>query len=1087
MLRRDWAICHFRRAGFLVVAVLSLAGVCQAQNTRLYNVFSNIGGTADETGGQVIQDASGNLFTLSTSGSGLVLAKRDTTGAMVWRSYFPGEPSAFTLTADGGVAVVGRVDRGNNPDFREILTLKYDSLGNLQWKQTLRGVTGLPSPGIFATSTSDGSIYVGATVNQDAFSDASLIKYSSDGTLQWQQTMGPDPNQEIVFGVQPDPAGNILLYVNRNPPNGGPPVIYKFSPAGAAIWTYAAPVNGYAGGYAMDSTGASYLPVNGGSPAVVKVSSAGAQVFKASLGAVNAPLNIAVLGTTPYVAGVQTGTANCFVQKLTAAGAVSWTATHTGPSGEAESLNSLAVGSDGSAYAAGNRGETGSATIFTLKVGTTGTVAWSLDHGSYVYTPPLPPAPPVIPPPLVGTQVLMNLSGQPVTFSTINGLGFQTGYDTELCVDSTSGTSASVNSDDLNGTNDTVDSSATDAAGNTYILGNTEQGGGADVVLQQVHPDGSLGWLRGFGGPGPDLGYALAIMPDASVVVSYGVFNSVTSLWDTRIRHYDASGNSLWTTNLDGSDHVASIVCASDGSTYLVGQDQGVIPNRFHAAKIKSDGTILWSTMFAGVGPADDYPFGLSLDKLGNLFSCGNLWDGTRYLASILKYDTTTGAITWMRDYASSGAGASGFTMMPDNSGGAYLLGTDWASGGRGLIRRYDTNGNLTFNRICTDTDTVGERYVSVALDGSGNLIVGGSAVMADKSVDVLAEKFNSNGIGVWKDLYAGPAGLNDMGRFVALDVFGAIYVGGNASGGVTGRDYVLWKLNPDGSAAWPDSGGIFTHSAMLYDSGLDLADTVGGLSADGRGGIYLTGSAIGPNNTYDLNAMKFGTSVDSLFVSQSVPSTMIAGQTYYVSLTFTNSSSVTWTTAAGFALGTLNPVDNTTWGLNRVALADTDAIASGQSKKFGSFRVFAPMTAGTYNFQWSMNQTGVGPFGQPSVNVPVTVTVGANAARYMSVSIPASVKVGSIFPATGKMTNVGTNVWTVGGGYALAPSGSPTTWGITSVSVGSNVNPGVEKAFNMSCKAPATAGTYVFRFQMKNSGGFFGDQTASKTITVTP
>jgi len=105
--------------------------------------------------------------------------------------------------------------------------------------------------------------------------------------------------------------------------------------------------------------------------------------------------------------------------------------------------------------------------------------------------------------------------------------------------------------------------------------------------------------------------------------------------------------------------------------------------------------------------------------------------------------------------------------------------------------------------------------------------------------------------------------------------------------------------------------------------------------------------------------------------VSQSVPTTMVVGQSYNVSLTFKNNGSDTWTTAASYALGSTNPNDNTTWGRSRVPLSGS--VAQDQSTTF-NFTAIAPKTAGTHNFQWRMVQDGVTWFGSSSTNVAVQV-----------------------------------------------------------------------------------------------------------------
>jgi len=114
-------------------------------------------------------------------------------------------------------------------------------------------------------------------------------------------------------------------------------------------------------------------------------------------------------------------------------------------------------------------------------------------------------------------------------------------------------------------------------------------------------------------------------------------------------------------------------------------------------------------------------------------------------------------------------------------------------------------------------------------------------------------------------------------------------------------------------------------------------------------------------------------------FVSQSVPATMTAGQTYNVSVTLKNSGTSTWTKAAAFKLGSQNPQDNVAWlgSSTRVYLADADAIAPGQTKTF-SFAARAPSAVGTYNFQWKMVQEGVEWFGGLTGNIAVAVNLPA-------------------------------------------------------------------------------------------------------------
>jgi MYXO-CTERM domain-containing protein len=112
----------------------------------------------------------------------------------------------------------------------------------------------------------------------------------------------------------------------------------------------------------------------------------------------------------------------------------------------------------------------------------------------------------------------------------------------------------------------------------------------------------------------------------------------------------------------------------------------------------------------------------------------------------------------------------------------------------------------------------------------------------------------------------------------------------------------------------------------------------------------------------------------DAVFVSQTVPATVVRGASLLVELTFRNTGDTTWTLATGYFLGSENPMDNSTWGTNRVWLAAADTVAPGASFTFRA-TLTAPAVAGTYDFQWRMLQDAVEWFGATSTNLRIAVT----------------------------------------------------------------------------------------------------------------
>ena len=225
----------------------------------------------------------------------------------------------------------------------------------------------------------------------------------------------------------------------------------------------------------------------------------------------------------------------------------------------------------------------------------------------------------------------------------------------------------------------------------------------------------------------------------------------------------------------------------------------------------------------------------------------------------------------------------------------------------------------------------------------------------------------------------------------------------------------------------------------------------------------------------------------NSAFVSQSVQTSMTTSQTLAVSVTMQNTGTSTWTVGT-YKLGSQNPQDNTTWGLNRVDL--TSSVSPGSSAVF-NFNITAPSTAGTYNFQWKMVNQGTGFFGASSTNVAITVTGGGgggtNNAQFISQNISTTMTAGQSYSVFVTLKNTGTTTWTTAT-YKLGSQNPQdnTTWGFNRVSIGSNTSPGATRTIVFVVTAPSTAGSYNFQWRMLQEGvEWFGDSTTNVVVSV--
>ncbi|HET9532881.1 MAG TPA: NBR1-Ig-like domain-containing protein [Blastocatellia bacterium] len=233
----------------------------------------------------------------------------------------------------------------------------------------------------------------------------------------------------------------------------------------------------------------------------------------------------------------------------------------------------------------------------------------------------------------------------------------------------------------------------------------------------------------------------------------------------------------------------------------------------------------------------------------------------------------------------------------------------------------------------------------------------------------------------------------------------------------------------------------------------------------------------------------------DAAFVSQSVPATMTAGQSYMVTIKMRNIGTSTWSRGSGYKLGSKNPTFNMTWGINRVSLPMGSAITPGKEVVF-SFEVVAPSSSGLYDFQWQMvreSRESSEPifFGQLTTNIRVNVTGGGGGpydAQFVSQTVVTPMVVDQTYSVSITMRNIGTTEWTTAAACKLASQNPPmnTTWGLGEVALSGPVAPGADITFTFDVTAPSVAGIYDFQWQMYKEGyGFFGQISSNIIVNV--
>jgi uncharacterized membrane protein len=236
------------------------------------------------------------------------------------------------------------------------------------------------------------------------------------------------------------------------------------------------------------------------------------------------------------------------------------------------------------------------------------------------------------------------------------------------------------------------------------------------------------------------------------------------------------------------------------------------------------------------------------------------------------------------------------------------------------------------------------------------------------------------------------------------------------------------------------------------------------------------------PSATININVFE---SRNATFVSQNVPTNILVGKSTEVSLTIQNSGTITWSGDEQYGLGIAN---TTNWGITRIYLAPGELIAPGESKTF-TFNITAPTTVGNYYFKWRMLQENGIWFGANTPNTLIIVSPPTNNASFVSQNVPSTTMVaGRTQEVSITMTNNGTKDWKTSTNHKLGAVGNG--WGMTRVplNIDEVIEPGEERTFTFTIKAPTTPGTYNFQYRMVQEGvSWFGAKSVLIPIKVIP
>jgi hypothetical protein len=179
-------------------------------------------GSAPDAAVAVAVDAGGNVFVAGWSegtltGKDVLTLAYDPAGNLLWSQRYDGPTSGEDLAADVAVDAAGQVyvtgTSAGAGTGEDVVTLSYDTAGNLLWVRRFDGFASGQDQGQVAEASLGGGVLVGGSSTVTGTdTDFATLSYDPAGNLVWSRTWdGPDGLVDRVTDLAVDGAGNSLV------------------------------------------------------------------------------------------------------------------------------------------------------------------------------------------------------------------------------------------------------------------------------------------------------------------------------------------------------------------------------------------------------------------------------------------------------------------------------------------------------------------------------------------------------------------------------------------------------------------------------------------------------------------------------------------------------------------------------------------------------------------------------------------------------------------------------------------------------------------------------------------------------------
>jgi len=412
---------------------------------------------------------------------------------------------------------------------------------------------------------------------------------------------------------------------------------------------------------------------------------------------------------------------------------------------------------------------------------------------------------------------------------------------------------------------DQGDAIVVDGLGNIYVTGHTDSSSSHDdFITIRLTPAGDTVWTRLYDSPSDGIDAPEFIDADAAGnVYVTGDVGTYSLPWKMNpvVLKYLPNGTLDWEYQYNGpsslDDRVEGFGIDGLGNIYVVGYTKiSSTPDRedYLLIKLLPTGDTAWVRTMKTGNQTYDRLYDIAFDASNNIYVTGGMTNVDNYDIATIKYNQA-GDTLWMRLYGNPSLTADvPVGIGVDAVGNVYVGGSTYNTNKDVLAVKYNTDGVFqwatSFDGDGADVDNPKDATV----DASGNVYVVGETTDGGQR-DFQVVKFDSNGVVDWDFQYDGGGLVNEIvfahKDLIKADNQGNVYFGGASyyvPAGATLTQTMTFKLDADGNIVWYNRYG---------GPGLDF-DQIRAVELDDNNNCYVTGYSDGINDNWDLFLLKF-------------------------------------------------------------------------------------------------------------------------------------------------------------------------------------------------------------------------------------